>query len=138
MNLEKWSILLRGVTKDGVDCHSVAPEYGNGYAIELETGIFLYGFVRRLNPRLIAETGTHWGFSGACMALALEDSYLDYPNNLGCLFSVDHMDYEKKPEHLWESLGVDDTVLHVIADSRSVMPVPAGISLPITMFSFKP
>jgi cephalosporin hydroxylase len=80
-----------------------------------------------MNPKIILETGTHWGFSAACMALALYDNGIDYPQNQGYLVSIDHLAYDQKPERLWESIGVDHLVYHFIADSRTVEPVPDNI-----------
>lgn len=122
MNLEALKILLEGSTTDGVDCHSAAIEYGNGSAVEVETGIFLYGFVRRLHPAVIVETGTHWGFSSAFIGLALVDAAKDYPRQLGHLFTVDSNGYDGKPERLWESIGVNHVITHHIGNSFEYIP----------------
>lgn len=46
----------------------------NTGGVELETGEFLYGFVRMLKPANILETGTHKGISAIYMADALKDN----------------------------------------------------------------
>ena len=121
MNLEKWAILLDGATPDGVDCHSVAPDKGNGNAIEIETGIFLYGLVRRLNPKMIVETGTHWGWSTACIALALEDQAMDYSHQAGMIETVDHIDYPQN-DILWRRLGIESYIKKYVEDSLTFHP----------------
>lgn len=123
MNLEAWKILMEGSTPDGVDNHSVAPEYGNGSAIEQETSIFLYGLVRRLHPAIIFETGTNWGYSSACLALGLVDAAKDYPNQLGHLYTVDSSGYDGKPEALWEKIGVNRVITHYVENSWSCKPI---------------
>ena len=117
INLDAFRILLEGATKDGVDCYSAAEAYGNGSAIEIETGIFLYGLVRRYKPRLVLETGTHWGFSAAWIALALQDNGKDYPDFAGHLITIDADGYNGRPKDLWKKLQLSN-ITHVIGNSE--------------------
>lgn len=117
MGIEKLILLLEGSELDGVNCISAAPEYGNGSAVEYETGLFLYSFVFRLKPLLIVETGTHWGFSGAFMALALAEHAQRYPNQSGLLYSIDMNGYEGRAERLWKRLGVDQFIVYHVGSS---------------------
>lgn len=119
MNLEAIQVLLSGMEPDGVDCLTADHTYGHGNAIEVETGIFLYGLVRRLKPRNILETGTHWGYSSAWLALALADNCISLPADRGPGFvvTIDVNEYEKKPETLWGKLGLNN-IFHVIGSSE--------------------
>lgn len=131
MDLNKLNALLQGATMDGCDCHTASIELGNGNAIEVETAIFLYGFVRRYHPAVIVETGTHFGYSSAAIASALVDAAEDYPQQLGHLWTVDTDAYEGKPEKLWDSIGVSHAITHYVEDSRYVAAekIPPMISL---------
>jgi len=76
--LNRLSVLLSEVTKDGTDTHTSKAEYGGGNSIEVDSALFLMGLVHRFNPLTIVETGTHWGFSSSFLATALawhEESY---------------------------------------------------------------
>jgi predicted O-methyltransferase YrrM len=117
MNIEAWKILLEGVTPDGVDCHTVDEKYGHGNAIEIETAIFLYGLVRRINPQVIMETGTHFGFSTACFALALRDQWVDYPHHRkGHIYTVGVDQWQQRYD-LWSRLELDDWITYTEIDS---------------------
>lgn len=119
MNTEAWKILMEGVSADGVDCTTMGTEKGGGNAVELETAIFLYGLLRRENPKgFCIETGTHWGLSSAAMGLALKDAVALYDGKMATtLVTVDVGSYEGKPEALWGRIGLDN-VRHVVGDAR--------------------
>lgn len=57
----------------------------NDAGIEVETGEFLYSFVRMLKPDWVLETGTHIGVGAAYMGTALKD------NNRGHLETVEFL-----------------------------------------------
>ena len=119
MNLNAIRLLLEESTPDGVDCHSAAPEYGNGSAAEIESALLLYSLVRRLQPRCCVETGTNFGFSTAWIALALQDVWKDYPARAkGFIYTVDATDYPEN-EVLWNRLGVQEFIHKAVADSRT-------------------
>ncbi|NBW15992.1 MAG: class I SAM-dependent methyltransferase [Caulobacteraceae bacterium] len=118
MNISRFARLFDNIEKDGVDCHTVAKEHGNGNAIEAESGLLLYSMVHRFNPTTVVETGTHWGFSSACIACGLHDLESAYPRGRR-LHTIDSSAYDGKPELLWKSIGVDSMISHYIADSRT-------------------
>lgn len=122
MNLDGWRILLDGARRydDGSGC--VPLKYGEAGAAEVETGIFLYGLVRRAQPRVIVETGTNRGWSSACMALALKD------NGAGHLWTCDINEYEGEKYELWERLDLTSWITPVCQDSRIWTP-PQRIDL---------
>lgn len=117
MNLDRFRILTEGITKDGVDCHTVGEQFGGGNAIELESAIFLYGLVRRFNPVTVVETGTHHGLSSSFIASALADTEASYP--LGrMLHTIDVNDYDGKARRLWERIGVSHVTRQHVGDAR--------------------
>lgn len=123
MDLNAWKILMEGSVIDGVDNHTIGDAWGGGQAVELETGLFLYSLVRRLNPTTCLETGTHWGFSAACIALALKDQHKDYPHKPHpMLYTCDPAAYDQKAEALWDKIGVSDYVYHHIGESYTWEP----------------
>ncbi len=130
MNLDVWKILMEGITFDGCGATTVGVPHGGGVAIELETALFLYSLVRREQPTFVVETGSHFGFSGAVIGLALKDNSLAHPRRMsGALFSVDSGAYEGKPEALWKRCGLDN-IVHKIADSEvasTYEKVPDGV-----------
>ena len=130
MNLEVWKMLTEGAEFDGCGSTTVGVPHGNGYAIELETALFLYGLVRREQPTFVIETGTHLGFSAAVIGLALKDNSLSHPRKMeGALFSVDSGAYEGKPEALWKRCELGN-IVHKVADSEisaTYEKVPDGV-----------
>lgn len=128
MNIDRWKILLEGAEPDGCSCTTVGREYGNGNAIELETGLLLYALVRRIDPTVVVETGTHWGFSSACIASALQDMEEMYPRDRK-LHTIDANDYGGKAGSLWAGIGVYQRVWPYIGDATA--PVPLAESRPI-------
>lgn len=118
MDLNAWKILLEGCTADGTVCTTAGVPFGGGNAVECETGIFLYALMRRFQPQTVFESGSHWGFSSACMALGLKDNVKLYPRkSCGKLYTMDMNEYEGKPEALWKRIGVDN-VIHLICSSE--------------------
>ena len=118
MNLRKWQILLERSTPD-VQCsgaHMANEQYGGRNAIEIETGLFLYGLVRRFLPHTIVETGTHMGFASACMALALEDILPQ--QRKACVITLD-MGLYPQSRNLWFDLDLQNWILPIIGDSST-------------------
>ena len=127
MNLQAWSYLMEGLTKDGVDCHSMRDDLGNGNAVEWETAIFLYGLIRRINPTNIIETGRHYGLSSCMMAMALKDNYIDYPNRQpGHIYTCDPDSYNGRPEEIWAKCEVSEYITNYIGNSYSYCPKMNG------------
>ena len=118
MNLRKWQILLERSAPD-VQClgaYMANEQYGGRNAVEIETGIFLYGLVRRFQPHTIVETGTHMGFASACMALALEDML---PQQIkACVITLDMGPYPQS-KNLWVDLDLQNWILPIIGDSST-------------------
>src|SRR5689334_7313331 len=123
MNRNRLSILLEKSQPDGTCFTTHRTEIGGGAAIVAETGILLYSLVRRLQPRLVVETGTHWGASSGWIASALADTielYPEKPELHGRLVTVDVDVYERRAEALWDRLGVHDYIQRIVADSRTL------------------
>jgi len=104
INLDRLSKLTAPFRQDGTDHFD-----WDGNSLELETGLFLYGLVRRARPKVIVETGTWKGYSSAFMACALADNFEGYPtcfNHMppGIIYTVDKDDHE--PKKLWDYLGI--------------------------------
>ena len=121
MNLQKWEMLLAESAPDS-QCafgHMANETYGGRNAVEIETGIFLYGLVRRFLPRVILETGTHMGFASACLALALEDKAKDFPLlKTSRVLTIDCGEYEQSAA-LREKLGLQEWIVPILADSST-------------------
>lgn len=123
IDLRRLQILTDDSPFDGVDCYTPATEFGGGNAIEVETGLFLYALVRRTAPRVVVQTGTHWGYSAAWIACALADNVEGFPEDLkqerrGHLWTVDVNAYEDRADRLLSRLGVRDYVTLLYGDSR--------------------
>lgn len=119
LSFDRLYELCRGQEFDGVDATNAADLYGRDNAIEVETGVFLYGLVRRMRPQLVVETGTMKGFSGAWIACALADNYyLSTSRKPGHLFTIDTYGYDGLPESLWSGIRVTDFVTHLIEFSQ--------------------
>ena len=84
---------------------------------ETETGEFLYGFIRRLKPLRVIETGTYSGISAMYMGKALQD------NRFGQLWSLEyeqrHIDRSQK---LWKQMGVDQVITSIKTDTLKFTP----------------
>lgn len=57
----------------------------NDAGIEVETGEFLYAFIRMLKPDQVLETGTHIGVGASYMGMALKD------NNKGHMYTIEYL-----------------------------------------------
>jgi predicted O-methyltransferase YrrM len=98
---------MADVTPDGVNCHTAGRQYGHGQAVEVETGMFLYGLVRRFHPRCVVETGTHLGFGTSWVACALKDNVADYSHHkVGHIYTIDVLNHDNRADELWDKLGV--------------------------------
>jgi len=124
LSFDRLYELCRGQEFDKVDATNAADLYGRDNAIEVETGILLYGLVRRIRPQLVVETGTMKGFSAAWIACGLADNfYLDTDKKPGHLVTVDTYHYDGVPEVLWKGIRVDHFVTHLIEFSQhAVIP----------------
>jgi predicted O-methyltransferase YrrM len=124
---------------DGVSCLSPSQSLGPA-SIEVETGNLLHGLVRRNKPLCVVQTGTHWGFSSAWIACALEENHRDYPHfGKPRLYTWDGNDYEGRADALLHQLGVREYVELIIGDSRTNEEPHRGIdsaTLPPIDFMF--
>lgn len=124
---ERWQILTGGATPHSDGSLVAAADLGGPWAVEVETGIFLYGLVRRLQPRVIVETGTHRGFSTAWLAMGLLDNF--HAHALlppGMLTTIDQDPWEWAPERLWERLELQGVISRVLGDSTQTAPLLPG------------
>lgn len=119
MNFDRLKYLTQGMEYDGVSCLSPSQSLGPA-SIEVETGNLLYAAVRRIKPLCVVQTGTHWGFSSAWIACALEENHRDYEHfGKPRLYTWDGNDYDGKADALLHQLGVREYVELVIGDSRT-------------------
>jgi predicted O-methyltransferase YrrM len=88
-------------------------KFGGGNAVELEVGELLYGLVRALKPAVVAETGTHRGYSTLLIASALQ------ANKVGHLYTVDVTDYGVPAVLLY--YGLSDLVTFTKGDSAGML-----------------
>lgn len=91
--------------------------------VEIETGEFLYGFLRRLKPNRVLETGTYSGISALYMAKALQD------NGFGHLTTIEYDPFQiERAQKLWQKMGVEDCITAIKSDSRQYQPDVDGNS----------
>lgn len=121
MNLDRLTFLLSGMTRDGCDCYTAAPEFGGGNALEVETGMFLYALTLRLKPRCVVQTGTHYGYSSAWITAALADNYAAYPEKgPGHLYTWDKDDADGRANALLVRLGLRNLATLYIGDTADL------------------
>ncbi|NBW19240.1 MAG: class I SAM-dependent methyltransferase [Caulobacteraceae bacterium] len=116
-NLSRLAYLFSGGEWDTVSSITARHELGHGNAIETESALILYAFVQRFDPITVVETGTHYGFSSACIASALADREDIQPKGRH-LHTVDKDAYQYVADRLWENIDVSHIVTHYIGDSR--------------------
>ena len=87
-------------------------KYPLNYApVEMEVGQFYYSLVKILRPKLILETGTHFGYSSHCIADALKENDED-----GILYTIDltkEFHIFKGTEHEERIIFINDNSLEV-------------------------
>jgi predicted O-methyltransferase YrrM len=126
MKFDRLKVLLDGMEYDGVSCLSPAQKFGSG-AIEVETGLLLYALTRRHKPLCIVQTGTHWGYSTAWMAAAIEENHHDYPEpGKPRLYTWDSNDYDGKADTLLHQMACREYVELIVGDSRARGPEGNG------------
>lgn len=76
----------------------------NTGSVEVEVAEFLYAMVRLTKPKMILDTGTHYGVSAAYMAQALKD------NGLGGMVDSYEINpiYAEEALKLWKTLDILD------------------------------
>lgn len=89
----------------------------NDAGIEIETGEFLYAFVRMLKPKHVLETGTHWGVGASYMGSALKDNHEGHLDTVEFLSEI----HQKAKERI-ERLGLADFVTCHIGDVANFKP----------------
>lgn len=89
----------------------------NTGGVEVETGEYLYALTRIMKPKLIVETGTHWGIGASYFGLALRD------NGFG---QVDTIEFDKhnhdKAGKVFKELGLGNYVKQTLGDSADYRP----------------
>ncbi|HYG86049.1 MAG TPA: class I SAM-dependent methyltransferase [Azospirillum sp.] len=87
-------------------------EYPPNYApVELEVGHFYYVMTKLLRPKLVLETGTHFGYSSYCIADALQENGED-----GVLYTIDLV----KEHHVFQGTEHKDRVVFINGHSMEV------------------
>ena len=86
-------------------------------AVEIETGEFIYGFVRRLKPENCLSTGIYTGISDLFIAQALKD------NDFGHLTAIEYEQYHiDRAKELWQKMGVSEQITSVKLESLKFNP----------------
>lgn len=89
----------------------------NDAGIEVETGEFLYSFVRMLKPEHVLETGTHIGVGASYMGQALKD------NNQGFLDTIEFLpEIHQRAKERIQALNLQDIVTCYINDVANFQP----------------
>lgn len=85
--------------------------------IEAETGEFLYGLVKVLQPENILETGTYTGISAMYMAAGLED------NGRGTLETLEINEFHiNRAKELWNKVGLSHRINSIHSKSLDFKP----------------
>lgn len=96
-------ITLQPEVSDNTGNYHMADDGG----VETETGEFLYGLVRLLQPGFILETGTYTGVSAMYMGNALKD------NGHGLMWTLEvENKHKERAEKLWEKVGLSTPANH--------------------------
>lgn len=104
----------------------------NDAGIEVETGEFLYAFVRMLKPRHILETGTHWGVGAAYMGSALRD------NNYGELDTIEFLpEIHNRAVQRIHDLNLGDWVNLELMDVKDFEP-SEGVTYKLILLDTEP
>lgn len=74
---------------------------------------FLYEYVKDVQPSMIIEVGTHFGYSAFAMASAMIDS-----NNPGVICTIDIKCYE----HTLDNIRKFSNIYFILGDSKDVLP----------------
>jgi hypothetical protein len=89
----------------------------NDAGIEVETGEFLYGFVRMLKPDNVLETGTHIGVGASYMGMALKD------NNKGHLYTIEYLpEIHEQAVARIQQMGLNGIVDTLLMDVKDFVP----------------
>lgn len=89
----------------------------NDGSIECETGELLFGFIRRLKPQNILETGCYKGWGSAYMAKAVEENGFGHVETL----EIDTTHIESA-QGLWNKLGLRSYISAIHSDSLKFTP----------------
>jgi predicted O-methyltransferase YrrM len=102
-----------GFWKEPYDPNKPGYSSFNNAGIEVETGEFLYSFVRMLKPNRVLETGTHIGVGAAYMGTALKD------NGQGMLHTVEFIpELRERAVKRIKDLGLMDWVGSYLMDVK--------------------
>lgn len=103
--------------------HSIGFHSFNDAGIECETGEFLYGLVRILQPNNILETGTHWGIGAAYMGMGLLD------NGKGKLDTLEFLpEIHMRAQQRINTMALDHIVHCHFGDARAFIPEERGLT----------
>ena len=87
-------------------------------SVEIETGHFLYCFVKLVESRVILETGVSRGYSTSCIASALKQNDAG-----GMVYAIDSFCYP----HLWEGTDLEQYVSFIHKWSQESLPDVEGL-----------
>lgn len=85
--------------------------------VEVETGEFLYGFIRRLKPQMVLSTGIYTGVSDLYIAQALKDN--GFGETTALEFEQFHI---ARAKELWNKMGVGSFINPILTDSLKFEP----------------
>ena len=104
----------------------------NDAGIEVETGEFLYGFVRVLKPFRVLETGTHWGVGASYMGMALKE------NGIGVLDTIEFLpEIHKIAKERIIKLELETQVYCHLGDVAQFSP-PEGLKYKLILLDTEP
>ena len=85
--------------------------------VEVETGEFIYGLIRRIKPQQCFSTGVYTGISDLYTAKALQD------NGFGHLTAIEYEQYHiDRAQELWNKMGVFQQITVIKSDSMLYKP----------------
>lgn len=87
-------------------------------SVEVETGHFLYCFVKLVGSQIILETGVSRGYSTSCIASALKQNGAG-----GQVYAIDSFHYP----HLWEGADLEQFVTFIHKWSQESLPDVEGL-----------
>lgn len=121
-----------GDWKNPYDSNKAGYSSFNDAGIEVETGEFLYAFVRMLKPDHALETGTHWGVGAAYMGSALKE------NKKGRFETIEFLPeiYHKAKERI-QRLGLSDYVECLFGDVANFQ-VAEGVKYKLVLLDTEP
>jgi predicted O-methyltransferase YrrM len=87
-------------------------------SVEVETGHFLYSFVKLVGSQVVLETGVSRGYSTSCIASALKHNASG-----GKVYAIDSFRYP----HLWEGTDLEEFIVFIHRWSQESLPDVEGL-----------